>query len=83
MGLMANLPFALSAGMGINAFLAYTVVGSYGYSWQVGLLAVFIEGIAFGMISYVIMNIFAGKAKKLNPVMYVLFILFILKYIFL
>ena len=42
MGLMANLPFALSAGMGLNAFLAYTVVLGYGYSWQIALLAVFI-----------------------------------------
>ena len=40
MALMANLPFALSAGMGLNAFLAYTVVLGYGYSWQVALLAV-------------------------------------------
>ena len=32
MAFMANLPFALSAGMGLNAFLAYTVVLGYGYS---------------------------------------------------
>lgn len=32
MGLMANLPFALSAGMGLNAYMAYTVVAGYGYS---------------------------------------------------
>ena len=31
MALMANLPFALSAGMGLNAFLAYTIVGNMGY----------------------------------------------------
>ena len=43
MAFMANLPFALSAGMGLNAFLAYTVVLGYGYSWQVALLAVFVE----------------------------------------
>ena len=47
MAFMANLPFALSAGMGLNAFLAYTVVQGYGYSWQVALLAVFVEGIIF------------------------------------
>lgn len=40
MALMANLPFALSAGMGLNAYFAYTVVGTLGYSWQVALLAV-------------------------------------------
>ena len=47
MAFMGNLPFALSAGMGLNAFLAYTVVLGFGYSWQVALLAVFVEGIIF------------------------------------
>lgn len=51
MAFMANLPFALSAGMGLNAFLAYTVVQGFGYSWQVALLAVFIEGIIFIVLS--------------------------------
>ncbi|HOH86359.1 solute carrier family 23 protein, partial [Ruminococcus sp.] len=47
MAFMANLPFALSAGMGLNAYMAYTVCGNLGYPWQVALLAVFIEGIIF------------------------------------
>ena len=51
MGLMANLPFALSAGMGINAFMAYTVVIGYGYTWQTALFAVLIEGIIFIILS--------------------------------
>ncbi len=51
MALMANLPFALSAGMGLNAFFTYTVVLGFGYSWQVALLAVFIEGIIFIILS--------------------------------
>ena len=51
MAFMANLPFALSAGMGLNAYMAYTVCGIYGYSWQVALLAVFIEGIIFIILS--------------------------------
>lgn len=51
MALMANLPFALSAGMGLNAFFTYTVVNGYGYSWQVALFAVFIEGIIFIILS--------------------------------
>lgn len=51
MALMANMPFALSAGMGLNAFLTYTVVLGFGYSWQVALLAVFIEGIIFILLS--------------------------------
>ena len=51
MAFMANLPFALSAGMGLNAFLAYTVVMGMGVSWQVALLAVFVEGIVFIVLS--------------------------------
>ena len=51
MALMANYPFALSAGMGLNAFMAYTVVLTFGYSWQVALLAVFVEGIIFVVLS--------------------------------
>ncbi len=51
MAFAANLPFALSAGMGLNAFLAYTVVLQYGYTWQTALLAVFIEGLIFIVLS--------------------------------
>jgi len=48
---MANMPFALSAGMGLNAYLAYTVVLGMGYSWQFALLAVFVEGLIFIVLS--------------------------------
>lgn len=51
MGLMANLPFALSAGMGVNAFFAFTVCGTMGYSWQAALFAVFVEGIIFILLT--------------------------------
>lgn len=51
MAFMANLPFVLSAGMGLNAYLAYTVVLGFGYSWQVALLAVFVEGLIFIALS--------------------------------
>ena len=51
MALMANYPIALSAGLGLNAFFAYTVCGEMGYPWQVALLAVFIEGIIFILMS--------------------------------
>ncbi len=51
MAFMANMPFALSAGMGLNAFMAYTVVITFGYPWQVALLAVFVEGIIFIILS--------------------------------
>ena len=51
MALLANMPFALSAGMGLNAYLAYTVVLGQGLSWQVALFAVFVEGIIFIIMS--------------------------------
>ena len=41
------------------------------------------EGISVGIISYVLLNLVCGKAKKVKPLMYVLAVLFILKYIFL
>ncbi|RDY23219.1 NCS2 family permease [Romboutsia maritimum] len=47
MGLLANYPIALAPGMGLNAFFAYTVVLSMGYTWQFALCAVLIEGIIF------------------------------------
>ena len=43
------------------------------------------EGIAIGVISWTIINVVSGKAKekKISPLMYVLTVLFILKYVFL
>ena len=51
MGFLANLPFVLSAGMGLNAYFAYTVVQGMGYSWQMALTAVFVEGLIFIILS--------------------------------
>lgn len=51
MALLANYPFALAPGMGLNAYFAYTVVIGYGYSWQIALLAVFVEGLIFIVLS--------------------------------
>ncbi|MBR2950826.1 MAG: NCS2 family permease [Lachnospiraceae bacterium] len=51
MALLANYPFALAPGMGLNAYFAYTVVIGMGYSWQVALLAVFVEGLIFIILS--------------------------------
>ena len=51
MALLANYPFALAPGMGLNAYFAYTVCGTMGYSWKVALMAVFIEGIIFIVLS--------------------------------
>lgn len=51
MALLANYPFALAPGMGLNAYFAYTVCGTMGYSWKVALMAVFIEGVIFIVLS--------------------------------
>lgn len=51
MAVLANYPFALAPGMGLNAYFAYTVVLGMGYSWQLALTAVFVEGIIFIILS--------------------------------
>ena len=51
MAFLANLPFVLSAGMGLNAYFAYTVVLGMGYTWQMALTAVFVEGLIFIILS--------------------------------
>ena len=51
MALYAKLPFALAPGMGLNAFFAYTVVLTMGYSWQFALTAVLIEGVIFILLT--------------------------------
>lgn len=51
MAVFANYPFALVPGMGLNAYFAYTVVLGMGYTWQVALTAVFVEGIIFIILS--------------------------------
>ena len=51
MAFAANYPFALAPGLGLNAYFAYTVCGAMGYSWQFALLAVFVEGLIFIVLS--------------------------------
>jgi adenine/guanine/hypoxanthine permease len=47
MGLLANYPFALAPGMGLNAYFTYTVVLGMGIPWQTALGAVFVSGVVF------------------------------------
>lgn len=51
MAFLANYPFALAPGMGLNAYFTYTVVLGMGYKWEVALTAVFVEGIIFIILS--------------------------------
>lgn len=82
MAFLANLPFALSAGMGLNAYLAFTVCLGMGYSWQIALLAVFTEGVIFIILSLTnireaIFNAIPMTLKKAVSVGIGLFIAFI------
>lgn len=49
---MAKLPFAQAPSMGLNAFFAFTLVEGMGYSWQVAMTAMFVEGIIFILITF-------------------------------
>ncbi len=51
MAYIANYPFALAPGMGLNAFFAFTVVLGMKIPWQVALAAIFIEGIIFILLT--------------------------------
>jgi len=63
MGLIANLPFALASGMGLNAFFAFTVVLKGGISWQTALTAVFCEGIIF-----IVLTLFKIREAVVNSI---------------
>lgn len=82
MAFLANLPFALAPGMGLNAFFAYTVVITMGYTWQQALTAVFIEGLIFILLTAfnireAIVNSIPSNMKKAISVGIGLFIAFI------
>lgn len=82
MALLANYPFALAPGLGLNAYFAYTVCGDMGYSWQIALLAVFVEGLIFIVLSVTnvreaIFNAIPFQLKKGVSVGIGLFIAFI------
>ena len=72
MGLYANLPFALSSGMGLNAFFSYTVCTGMGYSWRWALTAILVEGIIFLLLTFfnireaIVNHIPAGLKKAIG-----------------
>ena len=53
MGLLANYPVGAAPGMGLNAFFAFTVVGTLGYSWQQALGLVFVSGCVFVLLTLI------------------------------
>ena len=82
MGLYAKLPLALAPGMGLNAFFAYTVCTVMGYSWQIALTAVFLEGLVFLLLTVTnlrekIVDVIPASLKKAISAGIGLFIVFI------
>ena len=73
MSIYAKLPFVLAPGMGLNAFFAFTVVLTMGYSWQFALTAVMIEGLIFilltvtGLRQYIVNAIPLVLRRAISP----------------
>ncbi|WP_028902470.1 NCS2 family permease [Prevotella sp. P6B4] len=63
MAFYAKMPFALASGMGINAFFAYTLVLTMGYTWQEALAAVLFEGVIF-----ILLTIFRVREAIVNAI---------------
>lgn len=63
MAFFANYPVALASGMGLNAFFAFTVCGAMGYSYEVALTAILIEGFIF-----MILSIFKFREALVNKI---------------
>lgn len=51
MGVFSNLPIALAPAMGLNAFFAFVVVQKLGYSWQVGMGAIFLGSVGLFLLT--------------------------------
>ncbi len=47
MGIYSRFPVALAPGMGVNAFLSYTICITMGFTFEQGLMVVFVSGILF------------------------------------
>lgn len=62
---LSRLPFAQAPGMGINAFFAFAICGTMGYTWQQGLTAIFVEGLIF-----VLLTIFNIREAIVNSIPY-------------
>lgn len=63
MGLIANLPFALAPGMGMNAYFTYVVVKGMGIPWQTALAATFVDGVIF-----LILSVMPFRAKMIEDI---------------
>jgi AGZA family xanthine/uracil permease-like MFS transporter len=82
MAFFSNLPIAQAPGMGLNSFFAFSVVIGLGYSWQMALTAVFIEGVIFVLLTLfnvreLIVRSIPNTIKNAIPVGIGLFITFV------
>ncbi|PXW91054.1 AGZA family xanthine/uracil permease-like MFS transporter [Streptohalobacillus salinus] len=63
MGLFAKYPIALAPGMGLNAFFAFTVVGTYGIAWETALSGVLVSGLVF-----IVLTLSGVREKIINSI---------------
>ena len=82
MAFIPNLPIAQAPGMGLNSFFAFSVVLGLGFSWQMAITAVFIQGIIFIVLTFfnireLIVNSIPNTIKYAIPVGIGLFITFL------
>ena len=62
MGILGKAPIALSAGMGLNAFLTYTICGILGFSWQEGMIILTVSGLLYLLLSVTKVRLYIVKA---------------------
>ena len=65
MGVLANYPIGLAPSMGVNAFFTFGLVLGMGFTWQVAMASVFIEGIIF-----IILTLTNARDKILDSIPY-------------
>ncbi|MDR2517476.1 MAG: NCS2 family permease [Spirochaetaceae bacterium] len=63
MAVVGRLPVALACGLGLNAYVAYTVCGVMGFNWQTALAAVFVEGALF-----IVLSLSGAREKIINAI---------------
>lgn len=71
MGLLANLPIALSTGMGLNAFAVFTICGAMKYPYELVMICTLIEGIIFVILTFTKVRSTLAQALPHNLKMFI------------
>jgi AGZA family xanthine/uracil permease-like MFS transporter len=65
MGVYANYPFAMAAGLGLNAFVTFTLVGQFGLTWPQAMGVIVWEGL---MITLLVLTKFREAVLNAIPI---------------